>query len=260
MGYGDEIIGSALARTIAPGTRAAFCQEPGRIVWSRQAHEIYKHNPLVARPGEERAGDLEWIRHAKGCRVYTKSFRNRRWEFNYDFSVRNLPQPQLHMQPSERQLAHDAVGTPFILVESRIKDVSPNKMWPHWDKLIPELLRLGLPVVGMNYSDVTPSAHLLCDLLVDTPSFRHAAALVGSAALYMGPEGGLHHAAAATGTKAVVLFGGFIDPCLTGYAQHHNIFTTDEACGNVDSCAHCREAMQRITVDMVVEAARGQLS
>jgi hypothetical protein len=51
------------------------------------------------------------------------------------------------------------------------------------------------------------------------------------AALLISPEGGLHHAAAALGVRAVVIFGGFISPATTGYELHTNLFTGGQACG-----------------------------
>jgi hypothetical protein len=70
----------------------------------------------------------------------------------------------------------------------------------------------------------------------------------------------LHHAAAALGVPAVVIFGGFISPAVTGYAAHANIFTGDDlGCGNINPCPHCRAAMERISVDQVYGAATLQL-
>lgn len=89
---------------------------------------------------------------------------------------------------------------------------------------------------------------------VVTPSFRHAAAvLAGSRALVSG-EGGLMHAAAAVGVRAVVAYGGFISPAVTGYAMHKNLFTGEGlGCGLRTNCQHCTKAMSRITPTMVVD-------
>ena len=42
--------------------------------------------------------------------------------------------------------------------------------------------------------------------------------------LFVGTHGGLSHAAAALNLKAVVIFGGFIDPKILGYKMHKNMF------------------------------------
>jgi hypothetical protein len=91
--------------------------------------------------------------------------------------------------------------------------------------------------------------------------------------LYIGPEGGLHHASAATGYRnkhdgrklgegcqAVVLYGGFVPPEVTGYDTHTNLTgNSKEACGSISKCQHCIEAMQSIEVDEVFEAAMQRL-
>jgi ADP-heptose:LPS heptosyltransferase len=88
---------------------------------------------------------------------------------------------------------------------------------------------------------------------------RQASAVLAGAALLISPEGGLHHAAAALGLRAVVIFGGFISPATTGYDLHRNFFTGGQACGMRLACAHCAEAMARITPEEVAAAAREQL-
>ena len=68
------------------------------------------------------------------------------------------------------------------------------------------------------------------------------------------PEGGLHHGAAALGVPAVVLFGGFIPPAVTGYADHANFTGGATACGSLNKCLHCRDALEKITVEEVYNA------
>ena len=66
--------------------------------------------------------------------------------------------------------------------------------------------------------------------------------------LYFGPEGGFHHAAAALNKKAVVIFGGFIDPLVTGYDFHNNIYVDIDGspCGSRVICKHCKDCIQKI--------------
>ena len=92
-------------------------------------------------------------------------------------------------------------------------------------------------------------------------SFRESMAYLKAARLYIGPEGGLHHAAAAVGTRAVVVYGGFTSPLITGYAfQTQLTGGAAEACGTrYGLCPHCREHLDRITVAEVLAAARALL-
>jgi ADP-heptose:LPS heptosyltransferase len=90
---------------------------------------------------------------------------------------------------------------------------------------------------------------------LQTTSFRHSLAVLARAALVICPEGGLHHGAAAMGAPAVVLFGGFIPPQVTGYETHANLTGGAKACGQLAPCQHCRAAMDAITVDAVIGAS-----
>jgi ADP-heptose:LPS heptosyltransferase len=91
---------------------------------------------------------------------------------------------------------------------------------------------------------------------VHSRGIRQGLAYLAQARLYIGPEGGLHHAAAALNIPGVVLFGGFIPPQITGYIIHANLTGGDtEACGILGRCLHCKQAMQRITVDEVLAHA-----
>ena len=87
-------------------------------------------------------------------------------------------------------------------------------------------------------------------------------AALSGAKLAVLPEGGLHHGAAALGVKAVVLFGGFIPPEVTGYPQcgHINLTGGALACGSIHKCEHCVVAMNSITVDEVLDSAHSLLA
>jgi ADP-heptose:LPS heptosyltransferase len=74
------------------------------------------------------------------------------------------------------------------------------------------------------------------------------------------PEGGLHHGAAAIEKRAVVLFGGFIPPSVTGYDTHINLVGSDNFCGSIHPCKHCADAMKSISVETVLNAAEEILS
>src|SRR5262247_1548719 len=86
MGYGDEIIGTGLARGARErGRRVAF-GDGKKILWGPWCSEMFQNNPNIARPGSEGAQDLQWIAHYKGSRQYNKLV-NGKWVWNYDFHV-----------------------------------------------------------------------------------------------------------------------------------------------------------------------------
>ena len=64
----------------------------------------------------------------------------------------------------------------------------------------------------------------------------------------------MHHAAAATSCKAVVIFGGHISPEITGYDFHKIIYVDlpNSPCGSKNICQHCKECMRLISIETVV--------
>lgn len=264
MGWGDEIIATGLARGAAKrGKRIAF-GDGKRIIWSDQSRAIFRLNQNIAHPGEEHErptlfpSKLEWIEHYRGKRLYGH-VEGRRWVF-HDFEC---PAGEIVFDDQELAFAAALPAEPFIVVEPRVKVsgacAGDNKQWPvqRYAALADALKReTGLRVVQF----VPPSVRALLAgaEVIRTPSFRHALAVLQRAELYIGPEGGLHHGAAAIGTKAVVIFGGFNTPRSTGYPWHANL-TVGEPCGTIAPCAHCRAAMASIGVDQVLAAALGQL-
>jgi hypothetical protein len=58
----------------------------------------------------------------------------------------------------------------------------------------------------------------------------------------------------------VVLWGGLVSPTILGYEFHRNIWYGAEPCGSRYVCAHCREAMESITVEEVKVAIEERLN
>ena len=247
MGIGDDLIATGLARGAAErGKRIAFGNGE-KIKFGPYSAMIFKNNPNICWPGEERANDIEWISYYKGNRGYNSSGVGK-WIWNYNFRA----QPgQLFFDESE-DIHDDDRG--MVLLEPNVpnKPCAPNKQWPveRWKQLADALLGAGFEVRQFEYGGrhrVAPP--------IQTPTFRNAASLIKSARLAILPEGGLHHAAAAVGTPAVVLFGGFVPPAVLGYDGHSNLTGGATACGSYAACRHCSEAMAAIRVDDVLEAA-----
>ena len=146
----------------------------------------------------------------------------------------------------------------FIVIEPNLpwqKSVWPNKDWgqENYESVALVLSKLGYKIIQFRHNNTRRI--LNAATLVDAGTFRKAIAALSCAKLYIGPEGGMHHASAAVGVHAVVLFGGFIPPEVVGYDGQFNLTGGAEACGNIQPCAHCREAMDRIKVKDVIEAA-----
>jgi ADP-heptose:LPS heptosyltransferase len=94
---------------------------------------------------------------------------------------------------------------------------------------------------------------------ITTPTFRYACAVLSVCKAFVGAEGGLMHAAAATKTPAVILWSEFISPAITGYPTMVNLRHAGPPCGMRVDCRTCRVAMNKITVTEVVAALKGVL-
>ncbi|RWQ12343.1 glycosyltransferase family 9 protein [Mesorhizobium sp.] len=257
MGFGDQIMASGLARGAAAlGKRIAF-GDGKRILWEKSSFDIFRGNPNVAPPGCEQDPDIEWIDFYKGHRKYNRRVGNR-WVWNLNF--RATP-GEIFFDAAEAT-AGRRYGESFVVIEpqsAQWKSVAPNKDWgvANFQAVADRLRESGLRAVQFR-GDVSAVALAGVEQL-RTTSFRDALAILSRASLYIGSEGGLHHGAAAVGVPAVVLFGGFVPPSVTGYATHTNLTGGAAACGSLNRCNHCRKAMEAISVDEVTSAALARL-
>lgn len=143
----------------------------------------------------------------------------------------------------------------FVYIEPNVKGwLGPNKDWgfEKWQAVVQFLPTIRfIQGPGKKLDGVEQAA---------TDSFRQACALLSKAALFIGTDGGLHHAAAALGKPAVVVWGGYTHPRNLGYETHINLQAPGvDPCGFTIPCQHCRTAMDRITVKEVVQAIKNEL-
>ncbi|ULK98853.1 glycosyltransferase family 9 protein [Bradyrhizobium sp. I71] len=251
MGLGDNLMATGLARgTAKRGKKIAF-GDRRKIIWDKNSEAVFRNNPNVAKPGAHDRRDIEWIDFYVGHRLYNRRV-GERWEWNYDFQA--VPGEMFFSRAELEFAGKETAG--FVLIEPNVpqfKSVAPNKTWPleRYQEVADRLMRAGHAVRQFDYKG---GRRLERVKGIATPSFRHALAVLSRAALYVGPEGGLHHGAAAVDVRGVVLFGGFIPPEVTGYDSHVNLTGGAEACGSFNRCAHCEAAMARISVEEVESA------
>lgn len=258
MGIGDQIIASGLARDAwkKRGIKIAFGAE-GRVIWDKHSEEVFRNNPNVVFPGNERAHRVEWIAFHKGNRGYNRQ-GNGHWIWNMDW--RCVP-GEIYFGANE-EAAGRRNGRGFVVIEPNVvawKSSAANKRWPfeRFQQLVDALIADGRDVVQFGNPDGSP---MLANVRkIKTRTFRDAAVILKNASLYIGSEGGMHHAAAALGVKGVVLFGGWIPPSVTGYDMHANLVGSDRFCGSFSTCAHCADAMAAISVEQVYKAAKERL-
>lgn len=252
-GYGDELMRTGLARGAKErGKRIAFGDRRS-IMWGPYSAEIFRDNPNIAPPGSERHDDIEWIEQYKGHRLYMKSGGP---GFIWNMEHRAIPGEVYFSAAERRAVANIPPG--FVVIEPNVpgqKLCALNKTWPidRYAAVARELRAAGYRIIQFGYKG---AKHRLVDVTyINTGSFRHALSILARAKLAIVPEGGLHHGAAAVGIPAIVLFGGFIPPQVTGYDTHINLTGGATACGSLRTCQHCRDAMRAISVDHVCQEA-----
>lgn len=204
---------------------------------------VYENNPRIARPDEK--GDFQDLpgRDAGNNRPYHLAKTSQRWTYNPAFRAER---GELYLSEAERAMARQFAGR--LVIEPHLKPgASPNKQWGwvRWRKLARMLAEDGLrpTQLGPPGTQVLDGAEFIV-----TRGFREACAVIAVARACVLPEGGLHHAAAALGVRAVVIFGGFTPVELTGYDGHINLGVgVADACGWRTPCAHCEAAMAAIT-------------
>lgn len=285
MGYGDHLmaIGAAGRQHLLDAERRPVAIGDGRRV-DPQYPELRQGLDFLATQETVDAGRaVSWLLSYHGHRPYhdhaamaaewrarhpwrrlrgqppDSELGDRLGHYRFDLQHRAIPAP-LVLDAAETATALEESRRPFVIIEPDIKpDAAPSKRWPH-DRFaaVARSLRADIEVVRAGAAD----SPVLDDIpRLPTRRFRDVLPYLKAARLYIGPEGGLHHAAAAMGTSAVVIFGGFTPVAVTGYDFHLNLDGGAEACGTLNRlCAHCVAAMDRISVEDVLGAARQLLA
>jgi len=206
------------------------------VKWS----PVWDHNPRISKtyyPG------APWVNSIKGNRPYI--------DYPNTTKLRMAWKP-FKVEPGEIYLTEEekTKDTGFVYIEPNVKgSFGGNKDWGfhNWQKVVDALPHIRW-VQG-------PGRRLRGVDQRDTGSFRGACGLLFGARFFVGTDGALHHAAAALGRRAVVVWGGLIGPETLGYDSHINLRGKGvKDCGSIVSCPHCKSALQQVSVDMVVEA------
>ena len=241
----------------------AVCGHDGSVRWS----PLWEGNPRLLRP-EQAVEGADFLRVTNGprCRPYI-DYGRMRWEFGVAYpnkpfnpKMRNPGLPwrftNHRVIRGELHCFNRMAPQGYIVIEPHVKSkASPNRVWG-WKRWQTVADALDLDWVQIN----PPRAPLLSGVRhLPGPTFIEACRLLSGAAAYVGPEGGLYHAAAAMDIPAVAIFGGFVSPANQGYygPGYVNLYEPmdgESPCGQRVSCEHCTRAMAKITPQMVIAA------
>lgn len=255
LGFGDEIMAAGEAQRIYEqgGQKVAITDRSGAVRWS----DIWRGNPAIASVEESRLGGVQRIRNGPNARPYNANmpFTAKSGVKFTDWRARDhrgriyLTEDEIAIGRSVRE----RLGPYWVVEPSPSARSNPNKRWPfeRFQALVGQ-------VVAWRWVQPLHKESQPLDAVrsVSTATFRDACGLLASAEGYVGTEGGLHHAAASLGIPAVVIFGGCMSVETFGYPEHVNLADDgpESPCGRWLLCAHCTQAMDRISVDQVLAA------
>ena len=150
---------------------------------------------------------------------------------------------------------------PWTIVNRKAATWSPNKNWPdeYWGDLLDRLTaRFSVIEIGASAQDrgVQPDDHYL-DLRGKT-ALEELVAAIGAADLHVGPVSGPVHIAAAVGTPAVVIYGGYEHPVCSGYPGNINLYSPVPCapCWLTELCPFGHPCLHQITPQQVEEALK----
>jgi hypothetical protein len=240
MGLGDWLMASGDAKEANERTGKKVKIGDGSRMFTDI--QVFSNNPRMAFKYDT---DVVWVNNYPNSRPYLKGTNKGKLLFNDDYKPRVGEIYFSH----EEQKDIDKIDGDYIIVEPNVKKTfihTVNKAWHGWE----ELLKHDLPWIQLG--DVTADKKTKW---VETPTFRDALAILSKAKLFVGTDGGLHHAAAALGIPSVVIWTGFTSPRHLGYDTHRNIHDGSEPCGTYDSvCQHCLLKSKAISVEQVLDA------
>jgi hypothetical protein len=270
MGVGDELLAMGDAARLRGGREIKVAIGDGRSPYTSPLHQ---NVPWLWQAGERIPADAHWIISHPGNRPYCdydRMIREARERFGWKGGIDGKQAFQLlkrkywrqsyHATPAPvaltdwecamgRLLINQLEGT-LVLIEPNIKPGAPeNKRWPfaRYQQVVNAykdrctFVQFGRPLLDGAVALAAQPVRIALGLLMAVDA-------------YVGTEGFLHHAAAALGKPAVVIFGGYINPKVTGYTSHQNLWVEceDEGCPGPTPAGEA--ALAAITVKQVVAA------
>ena len=169
--------------------------------------------------------------------------------------LKNAPtKPEIFLTQDEKKRYSLPSGSkPWIAMHSTgVTEMTENKNWyPERFMEVSKRLKETYRIVQLGRT-CDPALEVDLDLRGKIRP-REAAAVLASCFAFVCQVGFLMHAAAAVGTRAVVIYGGFEAPWESGYEQNINLYSKlpCSPCWLRTPCPYDKECMKRITVDEV---------
>ena len=262
MGVGDALMASGEIKELRKKhPNAKFIIGDGkRSYWN----EVFDNNPHIIRGSEiSNYKEIIWVKNYEGNRPY-RNYGNELPKNNYNWKKSFRPKKgEMFFTNEEKKLSNTVISSirnkvknkKIIFIEPHIKKRLgyENRDWgiTKWQDVVFKLKNL-FEFIQITYGKNKPIKGCIN---IHGLNFRSSVAILSKCDLFIGTEGGMHHAAAATSTKSVVIFGGHISPQITGYEDQTNLYINSDIspCGLKDVCEHCKICMEKITTEMVIK-------
>jgi hypothetical protein len=152
------------------------------------------------------------------------------------------------------------IPRPHIVVQRQASPWSPNKDWPekYWIELIAMLSEQAAVIeIGSKISEQKIFSGSYIDLRGQT-SLEELAAVIAAADVFVGPVSGPAHIAAAAGTPAVIIIGGYEHPINTHYTGNVSFYTAlaCSPCWLTEPCPYDLKCLKMIRPNTVANAVR----
>ena len=255
MGYGDDLMVTGEVKSLQQKyPNSKFIVGDGKqSFWS----EIYENNKAIIDSNQiDDYKDIVWINNYpnhRPYRVYDKKTHTIKYTWNNTFKAKKgeifFTNQELDFSTNIYDEIRKKISNKKIIhIEPnlKLKKGFMNRDWgfDKWQQVVN-----GLKDDFVFFQSSFGKDKILQNVInLHNVNFRKSCALLSNADLFIGIEGGMHHAAAALNKKAVVIFGGFIDPLVTGYGFHNNIYVDIDGspCGSRVICQHCKDCIKEI--------------
>lgn len=157
------------------------------------------------------------------------------------FGLNGPSSPRLYLSSEEISAARRRLDFPYIAIcpTGKTSFSANRKEWggENFQKLVNLFTDSRFVQVGLAkdplLSNVTDRRGL---------TLRKSAAVIANADLFIGLEGGLMHMAKAVGTKAAIIYGGYIEPQVSAYDDNLNIYSPVDCspcCSSHQAASEC---------------------
>ncbi|MGD9202355.1 MAG: glycosyltransferase family 9 protein [Chitinispirillia bacterium] len=255
-GYGDTLLVAAVARELK--------KKYGKIeiTVNRTRKELLDNNPNVDNIGQQYNGvDLNY--HYGKYNIKKNTGSTLIQIMCKKVSIEN-PENLVDIYFTKDEIKYADMHTsrikkPVITIHTTSNNFdNSRKFWPvtYWERIV-DILRNNYTLIQLGNSDEIPIRGSINFL--GKQNIRLSIALIKKAKLHLGIVSSLMHGAAAVGTPAIILFGGFERFALH---QYKNIFPVEsyvecspciKANEKMEKCPYKNRCMSEITPEMVID-------